>query len=211
MVRLGARFEKFDLDRSLYWYRRAAELGEPIAFHNLGAVLFQSGGDIEEAERWLRRAAELGNPLSTFVLGKLVATSSPTESRQLFEDAAAAGSLPALTQLAIDLESENPARSKELAERAAIAADPAAMGALGRWLGHAESSVNQAPKRHLQLHGPEALEPRFWRRSVRVTTTLGNGNGSLRLEEESHSCEQGVNPAGRLQKTDRSFCDFDGD
>ena len=60
-----------DLECSEELYRRAAELGEMRAAHNLGSLL-QRRDDLEAARQWYRRAADLGSDRSMVNLGLLL-------------------------------------------------------------------------------------------------------------------------------------------
>lgn len=63
-----------DPARAAYWYRRAAEAGDPRAQYNLGLMLKLGLGvsrDYDQALVWLRRAAERGSGEACFVLGNM--------------------------------------------------------------------------------------------------------------------------------------------
>jgi hypothetical protein len=52
-----------DLGQAVQWYRRSAELGDPVAQCNLGALYFAGDGvhrDDREAAHWFKAAAEQG-------------------------------------------------------------------------------------------------------------------------------------------------------
>jgi len=59
--------EKFDLEKSAYWYRKAAEQGHPVAQNGLGYCL----NDLVEAEKWHKKAADQGYMEGIFALGCL--------------------------------------------------------------------------------------------------------------------------------------------
>ncbi len=53
-----------DSDKSLYWFRKAAEAGNSTAMYNLGLYYAKGYGiprDFEEAARWMEKAAEAGD------------------------------------------------------------------------------------------------------------------------------------------------------
>lgn len=53
-----------NLDRALYWYNKAAELGDAYAMNNLGTCYYLGDGvtkDLEKAVYWYSKGAELGN------------------------------------------------------------------------------------------------------------------------------------------------------
>jgi len=65
---------KQDYREAARWYRKAADLGDPIAQYNLG-VMCRSGQGVpqnnSEAARWYQKAAEQGDPDAQKNLGDL--------------------------------------------------------------------------------------------------------------------------------------------
>ena len=65
---------KQDYREAARWYRKAADLGDPIAQYNLG-VMYRSGQGVpqnsSEAARWYQKAAEQGDPDAQKNLGDL--------------------------------------------------------------------------------------------------------------------------------------------
>ena len=57
--------------KALYWYGRAAALGEAAGAHNI-ATVFRDRGDVARMIRWLRRAVQLGDSGSNLALGQLL-------------------------------------------------------------------------------------------------------------------------------------------
>ncbi|HEB55343.1 MAG TPA: sel1 repeat family protein [Gammaproteobacteria bacterium] len=87
---LGMLYESAsnDLYKALYWYRRAAELGDREAQHNLGLAYARGLGvkkNIPEAVKWWRAASMKGNTDSQYNLGIIYATGGDGVSRNFKE------------------------------------------------------------------------------------------------------------------------------
>ncbi len=87
---LGMLYESAsnDLYKALYWYRRAAELGDREAQHNLGLAYARGLGvkkNIPEAVKWWRAASMQGNTDSQYNLGIIYATGGDGVSRNFKE------------------------------------------------------------------------------------------------------------------------------
>lgn len=70
--------------KAVEYYRRAAQLGEPFAQHNLALSLLSKGtrGATQEAIRWLRRAARAGHASAMFRLSLEYAGSSGSSTKR---------------------------------------------------------------------------------------------------------------------------------
>ena len=152
-----------DPSRTEELYRRAAELGETRAMHNLANIL-QRRGALDEARSWYQRAADLGLEVSLIGLGATLEKSDPDEARRLYQQAAELGQVVgmyrlalmlypieqdqglewlesavalgyprAMYRLALHLERRDPERTMVLLRRASEAGDLDAMSKLG-WL-----------------------------------------------------------------------------
>lgn len=86
-------------DRALAWYRRAADLGDPVGMFNV-AVLYDSGNglprDAAEAARWYSRAARLHDGRAEYDLALMYSAGDgvardPAEARRLFAASARDG------------------------------------------------------------------------------------------------------------------------
>ena len=81
MTNLGYCFENGlgvtrDFNEALRWYRKAADLNEPMAMNNLGAWYehgtgMSLGDDVKKAVEWYRKAAALGNENAKAALKRL--------------------------------------------------------------------------------------------------------------------------------------------
>ncbi len=82
-----------------YWYRRAAEAGDPRSAYNWGLALKQGRGvarDPEAARTWLRRAADRGVLEAFYALGNIYrrgegARRDPARAAELYRQAAERG------------------------------------------------------------------------------------------------------------------------
>lgn len=88
-----------DPEAAAYWYRRAAEGGDPRAAYNWGLMLQRGQGtdaDPEAALTWLRRAADRGSLDALYVLGNMHRTGlgvrrSAAAAAELYREAAERG------------------------------------------------------------------------------------------------------------------------
>lgn len=60
----------YDLDEAIRWEKKAAELGDPIAFLNLG-ISYRCKGDLKRARESFELAYELDDPEAALELAKL--------------------------------------------------------------------------------------------------------------------------------------------
>ena len=60
MISLGMQLQESDSDQAEYWFRRAAEQGNPTAMRELAATLMLHADHHAEAEsaEWIRKAEE---------------------------------------------------------------------------------------------------------------------------------------------------------
>lgn len=138
--------EQKDMARVIELYRRAADLGEPIAQNNLG-VLYANGfvggqQDFVRAKEWYEKAAAQNNPHAQNNLGDLYESGhigdgpNYVRAKEWFEKAAAQGHAGAQFSLAYlyangRLGEPDYVRAKEWYEKAAVQGHAAAQNNLG--------------------------------------------------------------------------------
>jgi TPR repeat protein len=98
MLRLARLLIREDPARAEQLCRRAAELGDIQAAHNVGRLLAEKG-ELHESCQWFRRAVELGSDRSMIDLGLIIRASDPQEATDLFRKAADAGSVEGMHML----------------------------------------------------------------------------------------------------------------
>lgn len=113
MFNLGSLYEKGDLGKSdmvaaLDWYLKAAEKNNYLATMKLGEIYLQGTStmkpDYPLALKWLQQSDALGLPQAAYMLGKMYVSGigvekNPVKAVELFEKAAAKGSVEAMTAL----------------------------------------------------------------------------------------------------------------
>lgn len=103
------------------WYRRAADLGEPLAMVPLSRLLREA--DPDDAHRWAVRAAAAGSPAGTYVLGEnfelgVGVAADLARATELYERSAVLGWWGGAYRLA-QLSSDRPAAASAWYDRAA--------------------------------------------------------------------------------------------
>jgi len=113
------------------WYRRAADIGEPLAMVPLSRLLRET--DPDDAHRWAVRAAAAGSPTGTYVLGEdfelgVGVTADLASATELYQRSAELGWWGGAYRLA-QLNSDRPATASTWYDRAAALAEAPALRA----------------------------------------------------------------------------------
>ncbi len=106
-------------DLALKWYRRGMEANEPLAMHNLSAMLDESEDTRDQGLPYLQRAADLGFAASLSDLGRKLkhgagVAKDPGKAEALFLRAGSLGYTPARYELALMLKARWEAENTRL-------------------------------------------------------------------------------------------------
>ena len=148
-----------DPEAARVWFRRAAEAGNPHAMYIV--ALYLEATDPEASRMWLERAAAKGGHRDAMIkLGVICEQAGDLDqARQLYEQAANAGSTIAMFNLGLLQEQGDPTVARGWYEKAAKAGDADAMFNLGRILERDDPEAARAWwKRAAAAGQPEAQE-----------------------------------------------------
>jgi TPR repeat protein len=148
-----------DPEAARVWFRRAAEAGNPHAMYIV--ALYLEASDPDASRMWLERASAKGGHRDAMVkLGVLSEQAGDLrQARQLYEQAANAGSTVGMFNLGLLQEKTDPTVARVWYEKAAAAGDADAMYNLGRMLEPDDPDAARAWwKRAAAAGQPEAQE-----------------------------------------------------
>lgn len=82
---------KRDIDKALFWYKKAADLQDCAAMENI-ALIYKELGDIESAKIWLKQAIAGNDGDASLELAKIFFSSNNLEETKKYLDIALASS-----------------------------------------------------------------------------------------------------------------------
>lgn len=106
MYHIGFILEETDPEKSLFYYKQAAECGSTHAQVKYAHLLLKQG-ETEEAARYFKQAAERGDQQSNVSLGFMLESDKPEESLKYFKIASDNGNAQATEKLAKKSSTEN--------------------------------------------------------------------------------------------------------